>query len=550
MIKFYNQMRDIINYLTIKNVAVIISGIVLLVFLSANSTKFSQAKNAGFLISSERIPIVIDLNDEKQIIENFGASDCWSTKFIGNWADKKKKDLIADYLFSKDTAANGQPKGIGLSLWRFNIGAGSFEQAEKSGISDEFRREECFLSPNGDYNWSKQKGQQWFLQAAKERGVKDFLAFSISPPVQFTISGKAYGLGTMHLNLKPQYQDDFADFLVKVVEHFNKNGYKMQYLSPFNEPQWNWGEKKASQEGTAATNTEISDFIKILAPKLKSANSPTTIALGEAAQWNFLNANSKESRDNQLYDFFDPKSANYIGNQPNMENMISAHSYFTTCPDSSLTNYRSEIVNQRNKINPNLRLWQSEFGILGNVCNQFKGAPRNTGIDYGLYVAKVIHHDLAIANVSAWHWWLAVNPYDYSDGLVYINDPSGGFNLQTMKTDGVVSDSKQLWCFGNYSRFVNPGMKRVSASLKTNRTNVPYITAYKDVKLKKVVIVLVNDNDTGYDLTIDQLNVKWASPKLKTYTTSANTNLAKSVVDASQVYVEPKSVLTLVGEYK
>ena len=39
---------------------------------------------------------------------------------------------IADWLFSTENDANGQPKGIGLSLWRFNVGAGSTEQGENS----------------------------------------------------------------------------------------------------------------------------------------------------------------------------------------------------------------------------------------------------------------------------------------------------------------------------------------------------------------------------------------------------------------------------------
>ncbi|MBC7511241.1 MAG: hypothetical protein H7320_21230, partial [Ferruginibacter sp.] len=83
--------------------------------------------------------ISINLNDEKQTINSFGASDCWTTKFIDNWGDVTKRNKIADYLFSTDTLIDGSPKGIGLSLWRFNIGAGSYEQGSASGISDEWR---------------------------------------------------------------------------------------------------------------------------------------------------------------------------------------------------------------------------------------------------------------------------------------------------------------------------------------------------------------------------------------------------------------------------
>ena len=61
----------------------------------------------------------------------FSASDAWSMQFIGLWPEEKQ-NLVADWLFSTENDVNGQPKGIGLSLWRFNVGAGSAEQGEAS----------------------------------------------------------------------------------------------------------------------------------------------------------------------------------------------------------------------------------------------------------------------------------------------------------------------------------------------------------------------------------------------------------------------------------
>jgi len=499
--------------------------------------------------------IVVNLNDEKQTIDNFGASDCWTTKFIGKWADTQKKDLIADYLFSTDTTTNGQPKGIGLSFWRFNIGGGSFEQGAASGIPDEYRREECFLNPDGTYDWSKHQGQRWFLDAAKKRGINNFLAYSLTPPVQYTINNKAYGLAKAQLNLKPGFENAYANFLVDVVQHFNQSGYNMRYLSPFNEPQNNWGANGASQEGTAATNSEIASFVKVLGPKLKQANSQTTITLSEAAQWNFLNTSNQDNRGNQLNDFFNPGFANYIGNVPQVEKLMSAHSYFTTCPNDNLIKIREDALNAKNQLSSDLRLWETEFGILGDVCGQYSGYPKNTGIDYGLYVAKVIHHDLAIANVSAWQWWLAVSPYNYSDALVYINDLSGGYNLNACKTDGLVSDSKQLWCLGNYSRFVRPGMVRIGASLNTvkdltSAAATQMVTAYKDKINKKIVIVIINMEALDKKFSLDPTSSYMANKQLKSYTTSSSASLSKSVVDSGNILIPGKSVVTLVGNYK
>src|SRR6185312_739717 len=113
---------------------------------------------------SKTVSIRVDLSKTYQTIDNFGASDAWSCQFVGNWPDAKRNQ-IADLLFSSDTFADGSPKGIALSLWRFNIGAGSAEQGDQSGIKDEWRRTESFLDSTGRYNWGRQSGQIWFLRA-------------------------------------------------------------------------------------------------------------------------------------------------------------------------------------------------------------------------------------------------------------------------------------------------------------------------------------------------------------------------------------------------
>ena len=122
-------------------------------------------------IPDDQLVINIDLNTTYQTMEHFGASDAWSCQFVGNWPTEKK-EAIADLLFSLDLDENEKPVGIGLSLWRFNIGAGSAEQGSLSGISDEWRRAESFLGSDGTYNWEKQKGQIWFAKAAKNRSVE------------------------------------------------------------------------------------------------------------------------------------------------------------------------------------------------------------------------------------------------------------------------------------------------------------------------------------------------------------------------------------------
>lgn len=89
--------------------------------------------------------ITFDFDNQQQTIHSFGASDCWRTQYIGrNWP-LEKRNRIADLLFSTETDEWGNPKGIGLSLWRFNIGSGSHEAGDAGGVASDWRRTECFL---------------------------------------------------------------------------------------------------------------------------------------------------------------------------------------------------------------------------------------------------------------------------------------------------------------------------------------------------------------------------------------------------------------------
>ena len=124
----------------------------------------------------------IQTSSPRQTIQHFGASDAWSMQFIGLWDNEAEQQKIADWLFSTENDAQGQPRGIGLSVWRFNLGAGSAEQGDASQINPGTRTE-CFLKADGTYDWTKQPGQRKFLRMAKERGVPHFLAFLNSAPV-------------------------------------------------------------------------------------------------------------------------------------------------------------------------------------------------------------------------------------------------------------------------------------------------------------------------------------------------------------------------------
>lgn len=513
--------------------------------------------NAGVLTAT------INLSGEKQIMHSFGASDCWGIKFVGkNWPVAKRNE-IADLLFSKEVDANGNPKGIGLSMWRINVGAGSYEQGTASNISSEWRREECFQNANGTYDWTKQAGNRWFAQAAKSRGVENLLLFSIAAPVHMSKNGLATGdpaaaeLGK--LNLQPGKYVDYADFLAEVAKNYTQAGMPINYISPVNETNWNWvldANGQASQEGTSATNAEIFQLTSALNAKIISKGLTAKIAVCESGGHGYTTGpiGGNTGRSDFINYFWNPASTGYVGNLPSVEKIISSHSYGAQANITSLVNNRTNLANRIAGVNTSVKYWQSEYCVLGSE-DGITGPTRDLGINAALYIARVIHTDIAIGNAASWQWWLGVTPSDYKDGLVYIADPAGTMGeLPATKTDGQIYKSKMLWALGSFSRFVRPGMIRVDASMQNNTdpavaANGLMISAYKNPTIKEIVTVVINMSTK--DEKIKLSGFTFGNSVLKTYITSAIDEMKYAPVTATdKLTVGARSIVTFVSTYQ
>jgi O-glycosyl hydrolase len=477
-----------------------------------------------------KISIRYDMNAVSQTIRNFSASDAWACQYVGNWPDAKK-NAIADWLFSMDTMTNGDPKGIGLTMWRYNIGAGSAGQADGSGIKDEWRRAASFTSSDAT-SLKLIEGQDWFLQAAKKRGVNQFLGFFNSPPVQLTVNGKGFASNGV-CNISEDKYASFAQYAINAINQVkSKTGINFDFISPVNEPQWDWSD--GGQEGCPYTNEQIVGLVKSFNTEFEKSSIPSKILLTEAGQLNYLlEAYDKPDKDNQIADFFDPASPNYLGNLSTVSKTIAAHSYFTTSPMDKGMELRNK-VRQRITQVKNIEFWQSEYCILGDNGGEINGNNRDLGMDAALYVARVIYQDMVAANASAWQWWLAVSAYNYKDGLVYVDKNS---------TDGNYYDSKMLWAMGNYSRFIRPGSRRIEVSVGNDPALL--VSAYKNEKGDGVVLVIINTSGNAKPLDLTG-NALVTGKKIETYTTDHTHSLAKSTKLKDDISIPPRSIVTLV----
>jgi O-glycosyl hydrolase len=498
--------------------------------------------------SDSYITLSLNFNDRHQEIHSFGASDAWSTQFVGkNWP-LEKREKIAELLFSTETDTDGNPTGAGLSGWRFNIGAGSAEQGISSGISDEWRRAECFLKADRTYDWNMHLGQRWFMQAARTYGVEKITAFVNSPPVHYTKNNKAWSDGGSSTNLRNDRYEDYAVFLATVIKELNsRDGVNINYISPVNEPQWDWDNR--GQEGSPYTNDEIAEYLPHLSGQLVEMELSTRIEVSDAAQISYIyKYGNKPLRGNQAYELFSPQSDNYIGDLPNMAYKISGHSYYTTYPVTTMLQERSNLADALMDIDANLQYCQTEYCPLeGNA--EITGNGRDLGIDPALYTARLIHFDLTVAQSATWYWWLAVSPYDYKDGLVYID---------RNKNNGEVYESKILWALGNYSRFIRPGMHRYNVIRSDNHDDERSSTGlmasgYAPVDKSEAIFVLVNYSKTvTYPVTVKTIDNRTAA-SIRMYSTSAKSdeNLKFSSHENQDdiISIPPRSVVTIVMDF-
>jgi hypothetical protein len=479
------------------------------------------------------IRVNIDLARKAQVIHNFAASDAWSCQFAGAWPESKRNQL-ADWLFSRDTTADGQPKGIGLSMWRFNIGAGSAAQGDASGIRDEWRRADCFLGADHRYHWQQPAGQLWFLKAAKARGVPLFLGFLNSPPVAFTRNGKAFA-DNGQCNLSPEQYPAVAGFLKNVVQGIRQTtGITLDFVSPVNEPQWDWSD--GGQEGCPYDNQQIYGLVKAIDQTFHQHRLSTKILITEAGKLNYLYAaDDKPAKGTQAAAFFDPNSAVYLGNCFNVYKAIAGHSYFTTSPHDTAVAIRQRLHAALKTI----PFWQSEYCILGDNAGEMNGSGVDLGMDAALYLARVIHTDLTVANASAWQWWLAISPYDYKDGLICIDKN---------KTDGQMRDTRMLWVLGNYSLFVRPGAQRVAVQPADSAAAKDlYLSAYRNTD-NSLAMVVINTGTAAATLEVGGKGIPAGNSR--TYTTDDAGKLRPGNVNGHTVVVPARAVVTIVQQLK
>lgn len=160
-------------------------------------------------------------------------------------------------------------------------------------------------------------------------------------------------------------------------------------------------------------------------------------------------------------------------------------------------------------------------------------------------MAKVIHNDLTVANVSSWSYWTAMDipHWNHKNRFLLICLEPQGVEWGDITKEGSYRATPTLWVLGNYSRFVRPGYQRIACTLNESRSF--FGNAWRSADGKEIIAVYANLSDKA--VRLGETREGWQPTAITTYTTSAGKQLqAASVAVDAQVTLDAQSVTTVV----
>lgn len=377
--------------------------------------------------------ILIDPEKTYQTMESFGVSGAWWAQEIGGWTETDeesglpKRERIAELLFDKE-------KGLGVSCYRYNLGAGS-AQSGKGVFSVPCRRAESFDCDDGTYDWSRDQNAVWMLREAVRRGVKEIVFFVNSPPERFTKNGMAHCSKAFRTNLSPKHYGDFAAYCLDCAAHFRAEGIPVRYLSPVNEPVWKW---TGGQEGCHYRPHQVRRLLRLFVREMDQRPALADLKLSGAENGDIRWFNKTYCRI-------------MLGDKKirSRADAIDTHSYCVTGKENVFTSLVKDRLPFLKRYRRYLDRHFPDVPAKTSEWTHMK-AGRDYGMDSALEQTKIIMEDLSVLNVVSWQLWIAISNVDYCDGLIYAFDNTRTFRL-----------TKRYYAFGHFTKFIAPGSVRI-----------------------------------------------------------------------------------------
>lgn len=404
--------------------------------------------------------ITIDKTAVYQTYEGIGASGAWWAQIVGGWDNETEngeqiRNVISQLLYSKT-------HGIGMNIYRYNIGGGSAHSGNGE-YSDFARRTESFDTSDGTYDFSRDKNAVYMMKQAVKDGAEEIILFVNSPIEKLTKNGWAHLKKNQlfRTNLAKDNYSAFAKYCLDVTEHFVAEGLPVKYLSPINEPFWIW---TGGQEGCHYSPRQAGKVMLTFANEMSKRSTLKSVKLSGVENGDIRWFNKSYTRNLLKY--------------PDVRKLIDSvdlHSYFLHQPLPFFNN-RIKFLNRyrkwMDKHYPDMPIKMSEWThMVGG---------KNPNMDSALETAKVMIEDFTLLNVTSWQHWIACSHYDYHDGLIYLD-----LNSQSFET------TKRLYVTGNFSRYIPLGSKRIKA--ECDDKDIMLVAFEKD---GKTILIAVNTAKT------------------------------------------------------
>ena len=437
----------------------------------------------------------------RQHFDGWGVSLCWWAGQCGKWSDAKI-DEIVEWLVS--------PTGLNYSHFRYNIGGGDDPEnrhctKHHMGSGKGLRAEmEGFKDFSGDeYHWDRDAAQRKIMLKIKEkRPDAVFEAFSNSCPYYMTYSGCVSGNADGGKdNLKPEYYEEFAHYLVDVCKHYKDvYGIEFKTLEPFNESVTNFWYANGPQEGCHFDYSSQIKFIRVLEPILRASGLSTVIS-----------ASDETNVGLSVQGFKEYKSAGVLP----LVGQWNTHTYQASNADRARL---ALLAHQAGK-----PLWMSETGSGGN------------GIGGNLSLAQRLIDDMRYIQPEAWIDWQYME--EANDQWCTVR---GSFANQTY------AKVKNYYVRQQCSRFIKRGYDIVTSLC-------PQSLAAVNADRDTLVLVLLNEGAKAvHHINLSQFGTLPALADIEAYRTSASENLNRTKsgitleADGLMAALPAQSIVTLV----
>ncbi len=450
------------------------------------------------------------------VFEGWGTSLCWWANRVG-YSDSLAQQT-ADIFYGND--------GLRLNIARFNIGGG--DDPSHTHITRTDSNMPGYTVWNGrqaSYDWNADYNQRNVLLRAIKACGDDMIVemFSNSPPYYMTNSGcSSGGNNPNENNLKEDCYDDFAEYLAEVCLHYETEwGVDIQSIDAMNEPYTNyWSANSPKQEGC---HFDQGNSQSAVITELKKSLDQR--GLGDI----MISGTDETSIDTQISSY-----QKLSDDAKNALSRIDTHTYSGS--------KRSELKNTALAAGKNLWMSEVDGGSTAGTNAGEMGA--------ALWLAGRITTDVNDLNASAWIMWQVIDSHISKTGYNG-NQDNGMVNTQGGYWGVAVADhdnnkiilTKKYYAFGQYSRYIRPGMTMLNSSGST-------VAAY-DPEKKQLVIVAYNDKSDAKDMSFDLSGFSGVGTSAQVIRTSNSENwktLADAAVsgDVLNVSLAPQSVTTFI----